>query len=186
MVRKIYLEIDIEHQAEGGVEIIQEFRSLLSQVVSKFTSATCRIRTYDNKALLCSDPVVTDEARATDFEIGSLKFNIKFSDQLNGDFIRKCVDVITCHLDVGNFTMQTLAESLHLSKPTFYRKIKTITGLSAKDFIRRIKMEIAYQLLISRRFNVTEVAWKCGYSNARHFSKVFYEVFRQYPSTLLT
>jgi AraC-like DNA-binding protein len=184
MVRKIYLEIGIEHQAEGGGEIIQEFRSLLAQVVSKFASASCRITAYDNKAILCSEPELTDEIRQTDFEVGALKFNIKFSDRVNGDFIRKCVDVITSHLDVGSFTMQNLAESLHLSKPTFYRKIKTITGLSAKDFIRRIKMEIAYQLLVSRKYNVTEVAWKCGYSNARHFSKVFYAVFHQYPSRL--
>lgn len=183
MVRKIYLEIDVEEPHENEADVLNEFKALVAQLLSGFSTANYKIRAYDDKALLCAEPEVV--SRETDFEVGVLKFNIKFSDKINAEFINKCVEVITRHLDADDFTMQTLAENLHLSKPTFYRRIKTITGLSAKDFIRRIKMEIAYQLLSTKQYNVTEVAWKCGYSNARHFSKVFYEIFRRYPSAVL-
>ena len=101
-----------------------------------------------------------------------IEINIEHDQYCNRDFVDKCVKIISDHIDREGFNMQMLADLLHLSNQTFYPRVKAITGLNRRDFIRTIKMQVAYQMLLTKNYRVSEVAWRCGYSSPRHFSKV--------------
>ncbi len=53
--------------------------------------------------------------------------------------------------------------------------IKQTTGVSLKQYIIKLRLEEAQQMLISTNQSVSEIALACGYENASYFSAAFYE-----------
>ena len=60
--------------------------------------------------------------------------------------------------------------------------MKEITGISAGDFIRNLRLEQAASLIRERKINVTQVAYAVGFNNQTHFSTVFKKHFGVTPS----
>ena len=56
----------------------------------------------------------------------------------------------------------------HLSR-TFSREV----GMSIPQYLRKLRMERAAELLRSGKYNVTEAALEVGYSSLSHFSQAF-------------
>jgi transcriptional regulator GlxA family with amidase domain len=191
-MKRILLEIDIdEQQSKKHAELVAQLNILLLQIFGPFQAErNVRLKVYANDLHLhhVKEPVSEygpgNMANRTEniFQIGSMAFNIQGTENCNNDFINRCIKIMGEHIGDSGFNMLRLAHHLNLSKPTFYRRVKTITGVSAKVFMKTIKMHIAFQLLQTKSYTVSEVAWKCGYNSARHFSKLFYEVFGKYPS----
>lgn len=76
-----------------------------------------------------------------------------------------------------NLTIDTLADSLNISRTMLYRRISNITGLPPVDFIKEVKLKRAAQLLETGSFNVTEVGYRVGFQDARYFSTCFKKQF---------
>lgn len=55
------------------------------------------------------------------------------------------------------------------------------TGVTISQYLRKIRMEKAAQMLQSGDYNVTETAMAVGYSSLSHFSKVFAETYHTCP-----
>lgn len=79
------------------------------------------------------------------------------------------------------FSIDKLAETCSVSRTVLYNKIKGLTGLSPLEFIRKVKLNIAAQLL-EYGFNVSEAAYKTGFSDVKYFSKLFKAQFGYRPS----
>lgn len=168
--RKIVLEINLTHQEEGLQEIILQRLNILIKSLRGIESARIDLR--------------SDESSRTERVIEHGQFNIivPITKEWEDAFMTTCVDAIITNVEEIEFNTYVLAGQLNLSKATLYRRIKSMTNLSAKDLVKAIKMQIALQLLSTRKYTVSEVAWKCGYSSIRHFSRIFYESFRKHPS----
>ena len=55
--------------------------------------------------------------------------------------------------------------------------------MSPLEFVRQIKLQIAEQLL-SKGYNVSEVAFEVGYSDVKYFSRQFKAQFGKAPSQI--
>jgi AraC-like DNA-binding protein len=66
-----------------------------------------------------------------------------------------------------------LADAIGISRVHLHRKIKEITGLTARDFLKNIKMKQASYLLTDKSLTISEIAYAVGYSNPAHFSSSF-------------
>ena len=62
--------------------------------------------------------------------------------------------------------------SYYLSR-TFSKEI----GETLPQYLRRLRLERAAELLRSGRFNVTEAAMEVGYSSLSHFSQAFHQAY---------
>ena len=71
---------------------------------------------------------------------------------------------------------------MNMSHSTLYRKIKTLTGLSANEFIRKIRMRNAEKLLLGRKYSITEIIYKVGISTPAYFRQCFKEEFGVTPT----
>lgn len=70
-----------------------------------------------------------------------------------------------------------------MSRSSFYRKIREVTNLRPVDFIKKAKLNYAAKLILSNdNWNINEVSWKSGFSDAKYFSKCFYREFGINPS----
>lgn len=81
------------------------------------------------------------------------------------------------HLSDENFGIAELCSTLNISRTKLYRKLKTLTGQSASHYIRHLRLTVAKQLLEETEMNVSEVAYKVGFSSPSYFSQMFKEKF---------
>jgi len=54
-------------------------------------------------------------------------------------------------------------------------------GMTISQYLRKVRMKRAAEMLRSGEFNVTETAVAVGYSSLSHFSKVFSETYQTFP-----
>jgi AraC-like DNA-binding protein len=70
-------------------------------------------------------------------------------------------------------TIQQLAEAVHLSCGHLSRVFRRTTGITLEQFLIRQRVELAKRALLDPRFNVAEVAERCGFCNPAYFASVF-------------
>ena len=100
-------------------------------------------------------------------------------------FIEKVRSLVENHLEDSRLSVSWLAEEVGLSRRQLQRRMNAVMHTSASTFIANMRLERALQLLTQRAGNVSEVAYKVGYNDPRHFSILFKRQFGYPPSDLL-
>lgn len=100
------------------------------------------------------------------------------------EFLDKVFRLIDSHLDDENFSITQLAEELHISRSNFFYKMKSLTGLSPQEFLISYRLNRSVELLKTREYSVSEVAYKVGFSTLNGFSKAFRKKFGTPPSSV--
>lgn len=100
---------------------------------------------------------------------------------MEDSFIQKVQATVEDHLDDVDFNVQRLCQEIHMSTSQLYRKMETLTGLSANQFIRSLRLKKAKQLLLDRELSITNVAFESGFSDPAYFARVFKKEFGQTP-----
>jgi AraC-like DNA-binding protein len=78
-------------------------------------------------------------------------------------------------------TVRDVAAAAHLSERHAERLFRQQTGASIMSTLRRLRLELAAQLLLDPAVTVTEVARACGYSDVRPFSTAFRRHYGRTP-----
>jgi signal transduction histidine kinase/ligand-binding sensor domain-containing protein/DNA-binding response OmpR family regulator len=97
-------------------------------------------------------------------------------------FLENCITVVESHLTDPNFNLQVLASELNISHSGLYKKIKFISGQSASNFIRSIRLRKAANLFIHTDYNILEAAYMVGINDIKYFREQFKKLFGMNPS----
>lgn len=101
---------------------------------------------------------------------------------LDQDFILNIINYIQENIRETDLNVEKLADVFSLSRSQLYRKIKALTGLTANELIRKIRLERAKELLEQAgQVSVSEVSYSVGFSSPSYFSKCFKEYFGMLP-----
>lgn len=101
---------------------------------------------------------------------------------MDREFLDQFQATVDKHLDNPDFQIDDLCEELYMARATLFRKVEALTGETPKQFIQSYRLERAAQLLKARAGNITEIAFKVGFSSSAYFTKCFKEKFHQLPS----
>jgi signal transduction histidine kinase/ligand-binding sensor domain-containing protein/DNA-binding response OmpR family regulator len=115
--------------------------------------------------------------RGTDIELKKIAINI--TDEA---FLKKVSNLIIENIDDENFEIDLLFEKLKMSRSQTYRKIKALTNKSLHDFVTTIRMTKALEYLLSGEYNISEVAYKVGFSQPGNFTRTFIKQFGANPT----
>lgn len=74
-------------------------------------------------------------------------------------------------------TLEELGREVGCSHFYLSRTFSREMGMTIPQYVRRLRMEKAAELLKSGKYNVTEAALEVGYSSLSHFSQAFHEAF---------
>jgi signal transduction histidine kinase/ligand-binding sensor domain-containing protein/DNA-binding response OmpR family regulator len=130
-------------------------------------------------SILNNREIISKRFRETD----SIVLNTLTTNSIDREFLTKVVDIINDNIDNQDFNYVEIAGMVNLSKSSLYRKIKSITGMGASDFIRNIRLKTAMKYLKSDpNINVSEVAFMVGYSDPAYFSSCFRKEFGLTPT----
>jgi DNA-binding response OmpR family regulator/nitrogen-specific signal transduction histidine kinase len=100
----------------------------------------------------------------------------------DAEFLEKLIKYVDEHIGETELNINYLAQNLAMSRSTFFRKIKAITGTTGKEFVDSIRLKKAAELLIHSEMNISEVAYTIGHSNPQYFSKWFKAYYKVSPS----
>lgn len=97
-------------------------------------------------------------------------------------FMDLVIKNIEMHLDDSTFEAKVLADSLNMSLPTLYRKIKQFSDCSILELTRTIRLKKAAELILTQQYSVQEVAELVGFNDTATFRKRFTEQYGTTPS----
>lgn len=86
--------------------------------------------------------------------------------------IQKALDYIEEHL-LDDLTIETISSQANASAFHFQRTFTILTDISVGEYIRRRKLTLAAQELVSTNGKIIDVAYKYGYDTPEAFSKAF-------------
>ena len=104
---------------------------------------------------------------------------------LDEEFLSKAIKVMNEHIDDSQFSTDAFAKEMCMSRSNLHLKMKALTGESTNDFIRRVRLNKAMELLKTSRYNVSEVSAMVGYSTPSYFTTSFKKHFGYSPSELV-
>lgn len=81
------------------------------------------------------------------------------------------------------FNLDQLADSVYLSKRQFSRIFKEVTGMNVVEYLQKVRIEKACQLISSTNLKISEIASLVGYSDYRHFNNTFQKIMGMTAST---
>jgi signal transduction histidine kinase/DNA-binding response OmpR family regulator len=110
----------------------------------------------------------------------------KTRDVIDKDFINKCVDFIYENIENADFNLDSLGAKMNISRSSLYRKLKEIGNLKPVDFIKKVKLNYAAKLLLTKNIPINEIAWRSGFSDPKYFSKCFFQEYGCYPKNYST
>lgn len=96
-------------------------------------------------------------------------------------FLKKLDEYIRKNIKDPNMDIDKLADHMHMSRPTFYRKIKSLSSLSPKELIDITRLKKAAALIAQNEFTLFEIAKMVGYSSQSLFGKNFQKHFNVSP-----
>lgn len=100
-------------------------------------------------------------------------------------FLFKLKELVINNLGEAELNVNFLSKEMGLSRVQLYRKVNALLGLSASDFIRKLRIKKAAELLKNNWGSVSEVAYEVGFNNLSYFSKCFKEMYEQTPSSFI-
>ncbi|MGQ1945553.1 hybrid sensor histidine kinase/response regulator transcription factor [Geofilum sp. OHC36d9] len=97
-------------------------------------------------------------------------------------FLKEAVESVNQNLDDPSFDVEAFSRELKVSPNQAYRKIKALTGQTAKEFIRNQRLKTAANLLLQRKRTISEVIYMVGFTSPSYFSRCFKELYGYTPS----
>lgn len=137
--------------------ILESRKLLASLITSKMDGKTIEVSSKS------STPVKVPEA--------PLRLN-----KLDEEFLNRFTSIVEENLANENLDMTFIQDALNMSHSTIYRKIKSLTGISGNEFIRKIRLRQGYEFLV-QGYNVTEAAFSYGFGDVKHFRNSFKEEY---------
>lgn len=104
---------------------------------------------------------------------------------LDDKLIQNAIKVVEKNLSDPEFSVEILSKELGMSRVHLYKKMVALTGTSPVEFIRKIRLQRAVQLLDESQLTVAEVAYQVGFNNRKYFTKYFKEEYKVLPSMYL-
>lgn len=96
---------------------------------------------------------------------------------LDREFIDKIRAIIDENLSYEELGVAFLADKMCMSSSTLYRKIMAIVGVSTNEYIRRVRLGRAAEMLVNSGLNITDIAFQTGFGSHSSFAKAFKKEF---------
>lgn len=96
-------------------------------------------------------------------------------------FIQKTMKFIEDNYANPDMNIDDIAMNSGLSRSSFFKKLKAITGLAPVDFIKEFRVQRAMQLLEAGETNISQISYMVGMDDPRYFSKCFKQKYGMNP-----
>lgn len=97
-------------------------------------------------------------------------------------FVKRILESIEANMNNAEYSVEELGLDVGMSRMQLYRKLKALTGQSANEFIRTIRLKRAAQLLEQNQLTIAEITYEVGFNDLQYFRECFKKLFGVTPS----
>lgn len=97
-------------------------------------------------------------------------------------FMQKVMAFMEENMDNPELEIDDFAVHLGMSRTLFYRKLKSIVGVTPVEFVREIRIKRAVQLMDASAYNFSQIAYMTGFTDPKYFGKCFKKIMGVTPS----
>lgn len=90
----------------------------------------------------------------------------------NDEFLAQTIRVMRSNMDNSNLNIEIFARQMNISRSMLCRRIKAITGLTPVEFMHRMRITYAIELLRSD-YTFSQIAYMTGFNDPKYFTKCF-------------
>ena len=106
----------------------------------------------------------------------------KFTQKKTPGWVNELKQIIQDQVD-SNLTLTEISRSLDINPSYLSREFsKHFNNLSFGEYIRKLRIEKAIELIKTNTYSLTEIAYLTGFSDHSHFTRIFRQHFGQHPS----
>lgn len=101
-------------------------------------------------------------------------------------FLEKIHQVIEENIDNSDFNIDSIADTLAISRSAFFKKLKSLTGLAPVDTIKEVRLTKSIELLQNTDMTVSEIAFAVGFKESGYYGKCFRKKYGQTPTEYMS
>jgi len=109
--------------------------------------------------------------------------SIGFFAAINDSKINKALELIHTQPG-GTWTLESLAHNVGMSRSAFATRFKHLVGMTVMDYITKLRMHKARELLANDQLSLLQIAEKVSYRSEAAFSRAFKRQFDQNPGKM--
>ena len=128
------------------------------------------------QAISARETVKAKFSPAMDFDYSGIEMG-----SADEKLLRRIVEAIRDNLENPEFDVAALCEVVGISRVHLNRKLKETGNVPPSQLIKSFRMKQAAYLLVNNKVNVSEVAYRVGFSSHSYFSSAFREFFGLTP-----
>lgn len=98
-----------------------------------------------------------------------------------GSFLDQLTGIIEANLTNDRFGVSELAREIQMSCSSLHRKVKDAAGITVSQFICRVRLRKASELLTMESSTISETAFECGFHSVTYFTKCFRDFYGTSP-----
>ncbi|MFI0430266.1 two-component regulator propeller domain-containing protein [Mariniflexile sp. HMF6888] len=95
--------------------------------------------------------------------------------------LKTSLEIIKKELHNPSFNVEMLVEELGVSRVKCYRLFKEAFKQSPSDIIMSLRLQKAEVLLKTKKLNISEISFECGYNDPKYFARSFKKHFGKPP-----
>ena len=99
-------------------------------------------------------------------------------------FMKRVREIMIGDLGNEDLDIRFICEKMTISRTQLYRKFRTLTNRTITEYLRTLRLHRAKELLAGNNITVVEAAYRTGFRNVSHFSRVFKYEFGINPSVI--
>ena len=100
----------------------------------------------------------------------------------DSNLVAKVIETIRKNIDNSEFSVDDLSREVGLSRVHLNRKLKENINISPSNLIKSMRLKQAAYLLVNNKVNISDVAYKIGFSSHSYFSNSFKDYFGMAPT----
>ncbi|NPA35793.1 MAG: response regulator [Chlorobi bacterium] len=144
---------------------------------------------FDSSILIAKiENLINNRKKVKDLLLDPQKGNpeAEIKNDFDKEFVAQITRLVEENISDPELSVRLLYTSVGMSRTAFYHKLKSLIDMSPAEFIRLIRLNKAKELLLSNKYNINEVAYMCGFSDAKYFSTSFKKHFGKSPSAFVS
>ena len=149
------------------------------------------LKPFDDKLLLARIANILENKKRLQnkFSFSMNLEELKVEDLSNDKkFLDRAMQVVKENYKDSYYEIADFVEAMGVSKSLMNKKMQSLTGQSAGQFLRNYRLNVARELIlqnrVTRNMNISEIAYEVGFNDPKYFTRCFTKHFGAPPSSL--
>jgi AraC-like DNA-binding protein len=97
-------------------------------------------------------------------------------------FLEILIEGVEKNMKNSDFGIEFLGKEVKMTRGHLYRKVKAMTGMTASEFVRFVRLRYAANLLKNSLLNINEICYEIGFQDPNYYRKCFKKMYGASPS----